>query len=261
MDWSKVNTTLPREPRVLKLARLMGCSRHEALGYMLEWLSWLDGVTQDGETGLTAEQVDELFMCNAKSVTPCNATFVQAMLAVGWAGVNEHGEIYAVNYTEHNGESAKKRAQTAKRVSNMRERERHAKSVTPCNAKSVTREEKNNIDKQKEGNSALNTVCVGTEAQQRRAGKPTPESSEEVRRFMAGQAVCGLKGEELDACASGFFDDMEACGWTARNGAPLYDWQAAARKYLNTWQRKAAGGSKAAEPTVYRSELPKNYDL
>ena len=128
MDWIKLNTTLPREPRVLKLAKLMGCSRHEAMGLFFEWLCWLDGVTQDGETGLTAEQIDELFMCNAKSVTPCNATFIQALLAVGWAGVNEHGEIYAVNYTEHNGESAKKRAQTAKRVSNMRERERNAKS-------------------------------------------------------------------------------------------------------------------------------------
>ena len=78
---------------------------------------------------------------------------------------------------------------------------------------------------------------------------------------MAGQAVCGLKGEELVACASGFFDDMEACGWTARNGAPLYDWHAAARKYLNTWQRKLAGGGKAAEPVVYRSQQQKNYDL
>ena len=78
---------------------------------------------------------------------------------------------------------------------------------------------------------------------------------------MAGQAVCGLKGEELEACANGFFDDMEACGWTARNGAPLYDWHAAARKYLNTWQRKLAGGGKAAEPVVYRSQQPKNYDL
>lgn len=259
MDWIKLNTTLPREPRVMKLAKLMGCTRHEAMGLFFEWLCWLDGVTQDGKTGLTAEQVDELFMCHASSVTGCH-TFCHALLEVGWADVDENGEIFAVNYEEHNGKNAKKRIQTTERKRKQRERERHAKSVTNVTKKRDQIRE-DNIDKQKEGNTDLNTVCVGTEVQPRRAGKPTPESSEEVRRFMAGQAVCGLKGEELEACANGFFDDMEACGWTARNGAPLYDWHAAARKYLNTWQRKLAAGGKAAEPVVYRSQQPKNYDL
>lgn len=256
MDWIKINLTLPREPRVIKLAQLMGCSRHEALGLLLEWFCWLDGVTTDGHTGICAELVNSLFR-----VTHCHADFVTALEKIGWIYFDEDGNVCATNYEEHNGESAKKRAQAAERKRKQRAKERHAKSVTRVTKKRDQRREEKNIDKQKEGNSALNTVCVGAEAQPRRAGKPTPESSEEVRRFMAGQAVCGLKGEELEACASGFYDDMEACGWTARNGAPLYDWQAAARKYLNTWQRKAAGGSKAAEPTVYRSELPKNYDL
>lgn len=261
MSWIKINVTLPRSPKILLLGQYLGISRHEALGLAVEWLTWLDGVSSDGETGLTVEQVDELFPCHAKSVTGCHATFAQALLAVGWAGVNEHGELYAIKYTEHNGDSAKKRAQASKRKGKQRAKECHAKSVTECHAKSVTREEKNisnNICIPKE---PINTVCGVADVPPRLSGKPKPESAEEVRRFMAGQAVCGLKGEELEACANGFFDDMEACGWTVRNGNPLFDWHAAARKYLTTWQRNLGRGSKGSEGVVYRSQKKQNYDL
>lgn len=249
---------------MLKLAGLLGVSRHEALGLLVEWFCWLDGVTEDGKTGLNAGQINSLFECNAKSVTGCNAesvNFCNAMQEIGWLSVDENGEIYAVNYVENNGETAKKRAQTAKRVSNMRKSKCNAKSVTVCNAESVTREDKRRIyNNSKDTYSLNNTVSVGNEVPERRAGKPLPESVEEVQGFMKAQAICGLKGEELSACANGFFDDMEACGWTARNGAPLFDWHAAARKYLNTWQRKSAG-SQASGKITYRSEQPINYDL
>lgn len=264
MSWIKVRVVLPREPRVMRLAMLLGVSRHEALGLLVEWFCWLDGVTEDGRTGLTEAQIDELFFCNAKSVTGRNAekcNFCNAMQKIGWLSVDENGEIFAVNYEENNGESAKKRAQTAKRVSNKRKRDCNAKSVTGCNGKSVTREDKRREEYNSKETSSLNTtVCVENEVTERRAGKPLPETAEEVEQFMKAQAICGLKGEELSACASGFFDDMEACGWTARNGAPLFDWHAAARKYLNTWQRRVAGGQGTGKIT-YRSELPKNYDL
>lgn len=259
MDWIKVQVTLPRDPRILRLAGLMGCSRWEALGMAVEWFAWLDGVTTDGKTGLTAEQVDSLFMCHAKNVTECH-TFCHAMEVIGWIGVDKHGEVFAVNYDKHNGDSAKKRVQATERKRKQREKERHAKSVTSVTPKSgldKIREDNNNKDNTL---SAYNTVCGGENVPQRRTGKALPEGADEVERFMAGQAVCGLRGDELKACAQGFWDDMEACGWTARNGAPLFDWHAAARKYLNTWQRKAVQG-RQVQPTVYRSEQPKNYNL
>ena len=263
MSWIKVRVVLPREPRVMRLAMLLGVSRHEALGLLVEWFCWLDGVTEDGRTGLTEAQIDELFFCNAKSVTGCNAekcNFCNAMQKIGWLSVDENGEIFAVNYEENNGESAKKRAQTAKRVSNKRKRDSNGKSVTGRNGKSVTREDKRRIYKNsKDTYSANTTVSVENEVTERRAGKPLPETAEEVEQFMKAQAICGLKGEELSACASGFYDDMEACGWTARNGAPLFDWHAAARKYMNTWQRKTA--SSHSNKITYRSEQPINYDL
>ena len=263
MSWIKVRVVLPREPRVLKLAGLLGVTRHEALGLLVDWFCWLDGVTEDGKTGLQAEQINSLFECNAKSVTGCNAENVQfcnAMQEIGWISVDENGEVFAVNYEENNGENAKKRAQTAKRVSNTRKRKSNAKGVTGRNADDVTREEKRREEYNSKENSSLNTtVIVEKEVQERCARRPLPTCAEEVQGFMKAQSICGLKGEELRACASGFFDDMEACGWTARNGAPLFDWHAAARKYLNTWQRKTA--SAHSNKITYRSEQPINYDL
>lgn len=258
MDWIKLQVTLPRSPKVMRLARLLGCSRQEALGIAVDWLCWLDGVTEDGKTGLTAAQVDELFLCNAASVTGCNA-LCDALVTIGWAEVDENGEICAVDFEEHNGKSAKKRVQTAERVRKMRKKQKKE-----CNASSVTKTLPDKIREDiynKEGNLSLNTtVCSASNVSDKRARKPLPESAEEVQSVMAAQAVCGLRGEELEACAQGFWDDMEACGWTARNGAPLYDWVAAMRKYLNSWQRNGLRRG-APAPTVYRSEQSKNYDL
>lgn len=263
MDWIKIQVTLPRCPKVVKLAKLMGVSRHEALGMAVEWFAWLDGVTEDGRTGLTAAEIEGVFCCNARSVTDGNAgvyTFCDALCEIGWAEVDENGEIYAVNYETHNGKSAKKRAQTAERVRNMRKKKSNASSVTNVTQKALPEKRREDIYNKEIPNESYTTVCGEKNEPAGRTCRPLPEGAAEVQRFMAAQAVCGLKGEELEACARGFFDDMEACGWTARNGAPLYDWQAAARKYVASWQRNALrrqGGT----PTVYRSEQPKNYNL
>lgn len=260
MDWIKVQVTLPRSPKVMRLARLMGVSRHEALGLAVEWFAWLDGVTEDGRTGLTAEQVNELFNCNAASVTGCNA-FCDALVTIGWAEVDENGEICAADFDAHNGKSAKKRVQTAERVRRMRKaqkNESNAASVT----KALPDKIREDIYNKEIPNGSINTVCGEKDEPARLTCKPLPESADEVKRVMAAQAVCGLKGEELKACAMAFFDAMEAEGWTGRNGAPLYDWVAAARKYVCGWQRRlSAGGVPASKSTVYRSEQPKNYNL
>lgn len=264
MDWIKIQVTLPRCPKVVKLAKLMGVSRHEALGMAVEWFAWLDGVTEDGRTGLTPAEIEGIFCCNARSVTDGNAgvcTFCDALCEIGWAEVDENGEINAVNYETHNGKSAKKRAQTAERVRKMRKKKSNAGSVTNVTQKALPekrREEK--IYNKEIPSEPYTTVCGGKNVSDRRTGKPLPESAEEVQRVMAAQSVCGLRGEELEACAQGFWCDMEACGWTARNGAPLFDWTAAARKYLSSWQRRRELRV-PGKPTLYRSEQPKNYEL
>lgn len=284
MDWIKINTTLPQNPRVVRLGSLMGISTREALGLIIEWLCWLDSATGDGSTGLTAAEVDNLFSpsakrrqnvtlasakCHARSVT-ASRTFSNALLEIGWAYEDENGVFCASNYDEHNGKNAKRRAQGAKRVAVARKRVCNANSVTPCNAPSVTREEKSIYKEIKNPNGSINTVCGGAAAQpddstrpSSRRQLPLPESADAVLAFLASQPNCGLRGDDLTACAESFFNDFEATGWTMRN-QPVANWHAAARAFLARWQGNLAARAAAAPqgPRItYRSETQQNYEL
>lgn len=289
-DWLKVNHTLLRSPKLRALRRELGCKKHAALGLAINWLIFVDEQTTDGNTHLCVDDVDDELGVEGA---------VHALLAIGWAEIDDDGNVCAVDFGKHCGETAKKRAINARRVSKCKNREnpqeneflvmkkhyqgnektlpevmkKHYQSYEkklPCGNEKTLAEKK-----RKEENNIKDILCVpnnntvvmsGDAAPtSARTSKPTPISADEVCRFMANQALCGLKGADLEACAAGFFDDMEACGWTARNGAPLYDWQAAARKYLRSWQTRAASNAiaarKAATPTVYRSETNPDYSL
>lgn len=65
---------------------------------------------------------------------------------------------------------------------------------------------------------------------------PYPRSVEEVRSLMSNLATCGLRGDELDKCAEGFFLTMEECGWRLKNGLAIANWRATAQKYATSWQ-------------------------
>ena len=104
------------------------------------------------------------------------------------------------------------------------------------------------------------TVCVEATAAQR-PSISHPENAEEVQAFMAAQAVCGLKGEELATCAMAFFNDSEAVGWTHK-GQPIRDWRAACRAFLARWQQNKSNRAAApASSFTFRSATKQNYDL
>lgn len=289
MSWIKLNTTLPRSPKVLRFASLMGIDRHTALGLMFDWLCWLDGVSEDGSTGLTPELVDQLFTADLsqnfvtrvtdlsqKNVTRvtdfCDAchTMSQALLEIGWAFVDEKGEIHASDFAKHNGENAKRRMENAERQRVAREKRMSQNFVTPVTKKrDQRREEKNNICS-KHPSESITRLCGGDDASE--VG-PTgdelfkslgiPGSADEVLAFLASQPNCGLRGEELLTCAETFYNELDAVGWTMR-GQPVQNWHAAARSYLARWQGNLASRSAAAPSQgriTYRSETNQNYEL
>jgi hypothetical protein len=219
----------------------MGVDKHTALGLMLDWLCWLDTATADGCTGLTVDEINAEFACNANCVTPCNAQALQycnAMLEIGWVELDENGLVCVCNFEAHNGENAKRRAQGAKRVAVMRKRVCNANSVTGCNASSVTREEKRREEKKEDS--------IESSKKTRPEGKsPLPETSDEVLTYMSSLPNCGIKGDELLTCAETFFNQSEAVGWTL-SGQPVRDWRAAARAYLARWQGNNASRAAAA---------------
>lgn len=83
-------------------------------------------------------------------------------------------------------------------------------------------------------------VGEGEKANKLPKALPYPRSIEEIAQLMKSTASCGLRGEELEKCATRFFDTMEECGWRLRNGLPIADWRASARKYALSWQANIA---------------------
>jgi len=110
-DWLKMTHALPEKPEVLAIAGRTGMNRYEVVGRLFILWRWFDNNTVDGNAaGVTSVTLDEcLFGYSA------DTNFVEAVLAVHWLIEDEDG-ITAVKFDEHTSESAKQRAQTAKRV-------------------------------------------------------------------------------------------------------------------------------------------------
>ena len=126
MAWIKVQSTLPESPKIFRLARLLGVGRMEALGYAVRWFCWLDSHCANGATELLEEDVDALIGMSG---------ITRAFCELEWAVVDANGYVLVLEFDKHNGECAKKRAETQSRVAAHRERQ---KADDSCNAKSVT---------------------------------------------------------------------------------------------------------------------------
>ena len=149
MPWIKVRTNLPTEPRVWEIARVAGCSVPCAIGGLVAVWSFADEHSTDGVLRFVSQsRLDEIAGI---------AGFASAMASVDWLHVDDRGQISLPRFGEHNGETAKQRAQGTLRVARHRVASCNADSVTACNADSVTacngptvtREEKSREEKRR----------------------------------------------------------------------------------------------------------------
>lgn len=144
-DWIKMRTNLWDDPRVSKLCDLTGQGEAAIVGGLYWLWATADQHTEDGVLlHLTLRQIDRKTGISG---------FGDALVAAGWLSFD--GEIVSIpNFEDHNGASAKKRSQTAKRVGLHRAA---AADVTrdddSCNAAGVTpalaREEKRREEEEK----------------------------------------------------------------------------------------------------------------
>jgi len=145
-DWIKVCHVTPDKPEVWKLAELLNMDPDAVLGKLMRIWIWADQQTIDGN----ATSVTLALLNRISGVTG----FAEAMLndSVKWLKKDEEGNLLLPNFDNHNGETAKKRAQANKRQARHRaglgdcktdlSRHCHAVSVT----KASTREEKRRED-------------------------------------------------------------------------------------------------------------------
>lgn len=98
----------PDKPEVLAITSAMGWDDPDiTVGKLFRLWCWFDQQTTDGN----AARVTSALLDRVVGVTG----FVQAVADVGWLTINEDG-ISLNNFDRHNGETAKQRALTAKRV-------------------------------------------------------------------------------------------------------------------------------------------------
>ncbi|MCI6981249.1 MAG: hypothetical protein MR894_03455 [Akkermansia muciniphila] len=226
MSWIRIETSLPRSPKMHRLARLLKIDRMHAVGLALTWLAWLDEQTVDGCSGLTPEELDS--MLGLQGVA-------DALQAIGWCEIDEAGEVRAVDWEQYNGETAKQRALSARRMARKRLRGSYDKSVTDALPKeSVTdalpREEKNIYS---------SPTCPRARACEE-GGEFTEPTLEQVIAIVGRMPYGNMDAEERERCAHAFLCDMQGRGWVDVRGLPVHDWTAAASAYAQRWATNLA---------------------
>lgn len=114
-DWLKVNHSLVRSAKIRALMRELRCKKHAALGLAVSWLVWIDEQTTDGQTGLLPDELDDEI-----GFRGCT----DALISIGWAALGEDGCVCALEFGKHCGESAKERAENARRVAKCKAKKR-----------------------------------------------------------------------------------------------------------------------------------------
>jgi hypothetical protein len=186
--WIKIEDTTPDKPEVWAMAERLGIDADAVVGKLVRIWIWADQQTVNGN----ARSVTKALLDRCAGVTG----FADAMMEAGWL-VAADGGVSFVNFDRHNGETAKKRAQTARRVQRHRAQgdtpagdtaERNAASVTSGVTKSLPEKRREdslyisgaklanteplNIAEQKASNEHLTTLLesgrtTGAEIEQR----------------------------------------------------------------------------------------------
>lgn len=111
-EWIKVRTNLWDDPRIGQLCEMTDQGEAAVIGGLYWLWATADEHSSDGLlTGMTTKTIDR-----KTGVQGLGA----ALVAIGWLIENEQG-VTVSRFDEHNGASAKQRAQTAKRVANHKD--------------------------------------------------------------------------------------------------------------------------------------------
>jgi hypothetical protein len=205
-DWIKIETSTPDKPEVDTLAAMLQSDPNLVLGALVRLWCWADQQTVDGNALVTT-------MCALDRHAGMSG-LAQAMTneRIGWLIDNGDGTFSIPNYERHNGQSAKSRALTSRRVKKHRKRLCNDADVnTPLPEK--RREEKSN-----------SSARSGFQ-------KPTVD---EVIEYGVGRGMSRQDCERMH-------DYYESKGWKVGK-SPMKDWMAATRN----WQRNSPAYEKGS---------------
>lgn len=119
-DWIKIEHTTPDKPEVDAIARELGIDPDAATGKLIRLWIWADQQTISGNAASVTESLIDRITYQPG--------FSAALRKVGWLQARS-GSLALPNFAQHNGQTAKARAVTSRRVSEHR-RGRNASAVT-----------------------------------------------------------------------------------------------------------------------------------
>jgi hypothetical protein len=202
-DWIKMKSALANEPEVRAIAKRTGLDLFAVVGRLHAVWAYADSVTECGEIPYLDEgDIDKMVE---------HEGFADAMRQVGWLEVRD-ASIVIPAFETHNGKSAKRRSQTAKRNSEWRKkpdstgtkRKRDASSVTSASPREEKRREEKSASSDDDAYGEPASASDGLrfkakcEAMIQRTGFPTPDgrSLDELRKA-ADRIRSGMYPEAL----------------------------------------------------------------
>lgn len=207
-DWIKFEKATLDKPEIFEMAGMLGIDPDAVIGKLLRVWDWFDDQSLDGYAPVTlAAQLNRNTGC---------AQFTEAMLEVGWLAV-ENDRLKIPNFERHNGQTAKDRSLSAKRMAKSR-----GKSCADV---------------------TLDTVTFPVTPPQ-----PEKRREEKKNKIMAKPSLSEISeyGSTLDppfTKTESFVAYYESNGWKVGKN-PMKDWKAAVR----TWQQK----DKQSAPPQFR---------
>lgn len=121
LEWMKMDHDLPDKAEVIRMNRVLGKPGLATVcgGLFLAW-RWADRQSDDGTVEGLPEDLDDAVGIDG---------FADAMIQVGWL-VSDRGALCFPGYTEKHGDTAKRRAQGARRQSRYAARKRGCPDAT-----------------------------------------------------------------------------------------------------------------------------------
>lgn len=168
-EWIKVRTNLWDDPRIGQLCELTGQGEAAVIGGLYWLWATADEHSADGQLhGMTIRTIDRktgvLGLGNA-------------LVTIGWLTDNDEG-VTVARFDEHNGASAKTRAQTAKRVANHKSNAKVTQAALPKSDETVSgalpREDKRREEEPTSINSAADQPKLDADDETARAEPGVP---------------------------------------------------------------------------------------
>lgn len=120
-DWIKLEHTTPDKPEIYAIAEILGIDPDAVVGKLIRFWSWCDQQSVDGNAlSVTSAVLDRITH---------QPGFSDALRKVAWLEVRS-GSLQVPRFDRHNGQTAKARAVSNRRVAEHRKRPRNDESVT-----------------------------------------------------------------------------------------------------------------------------------